>query len=49
MNSLNQGKAYTRLVSGCKRHYKIKCIDLTSENISTLYSAYNAVCMDKYV
>ena len=36
MNSLNQGKSYTRLVRGCKRHYKIKCINLTSVNISTL-------------
>ena len=36
MNSLNQGKLYTRLVSGCKRHCKIKCVNLTSENISTL-------------
>ena len=36
MNSLNQGKLYTRLMSACKRHYKIKCINLTSENISTL-------------
>ena len=36
MNSLNQGKSYTRLMSGCKRRYKIKCINLTSENICTL-------------
>ena len=28
--------SYTRLMSGCKRHSKIKCINLTSENISTL-------------
>ena len=49
MNSINQGKSYTRLMSGCKRHYKIKCINLTSENIKYSLSANNAVCMDKYV
>ena len=36
MNSLNQEKLYTRLMSGCKRHYKIKCINLISEIICTL-------------
>ena len=36
MNSLNQGKTSARLMSGCKRHNKIKCINLTSENICIL-------------